>query len=93
MAEVEEAYQTREKNHGNSWTSEQLREWANMYQTKEQASLDVPPSGHFFCKKDDKMSSQTKNEGRSDNCKFFEPLNCIKTIDSTQGGWHYKLSA
>ena len=51
MAEVEEAYQTLEKNHGNSWTSEQLRECANKYQTKEQASLDVPPSGHFFVRK------------------------------------------
>jgi len=67
MAEVEEAYQTLEKNHGNSLTPEQLRQWANI----------IWP---FFCKKDDKMSSQTKNEGRSDNCKFFEPLNCIETI-------------
>jgi len=51
MAEVEEAYQTLEKNHGNSWIPEQLRQWANMYKMKEQASLDIPPSGHFFAGK------------------------------------------
>ena len=48
MAEVEEAYQTLEKNHGNPWTLKQLREWATMYQMKEQTSLDVPPSGYLF---------------------------------------------
>ena len=29
MEEVEEAYQTLEKNHGNSWTPEQLRAWVS----------------------------------------------------------------
>ena len=48
MEEVEEAYQTLEKNHGNSWTP---RAWANMYQMKKHTSLDVPPSGRFLVRR------------------------------------------
>ena len=82
MAEVEVAYQTLEKKHGNSWKPEQLRAWANMYQMKKHTSLDDPPSGRFFKRKDKTSDShQTKDDARTNDS---EPPDTAKSADSTQ---------
>ena len=48
VAETNETLAKLEEKHGDKYSSEQLRTWANLIQLKKHSSLDAPPDYPFF---------------------------------------------
>ena len=64
VAETNEILAKLEKKHGDKYSSEQLRTWANLIQLKRHTSLDTPPDYPFFRGRKKKQDSESSADAK-----------------------------